>query len=303
MPLLGVNVDHVATLRQARRVAYPDPVEAAIAAQRAGAAAITVHLREDRRHIQDYDLLRIRDAIRIHLNQEMAPVHEMVEIAIAIKPHEVCLVPERREELTTEGGLDAAGQIERLAPIVDRLKKCGIGVSLFIDPQTHQIEAAARLGADFVELHTGTYATLADADLATADARVAARSSKAGKSNAHPRASAIARIATRAALGAPARAELAKIRTAVKTARALKLRPNAGHGLNYRNVGLIAAIPGLVWLHIGHAIVARAILVGMERAVREMNSLMGARITTTPITAAARRATASAARAAVVARD
>jgi pyridoxine 5-phosphate synthase len=301
MPLLGVNVDHVATLRQARHAAYPDPVEAAIAAQRAGAAAITVHLREDRRHIQDGDLLRIREAIRIHLNQEMAPVHEMVEIAIAIKPHEVCLVPERREELTTEGGLDAAGQIERLAPIVGRLKMAGIGVSLFIDPQTHQIEAAARLGADFIELHTGTYATLADADLAAADARAAARSAKAGKSNVYSPASASARIAVRGALSAPARAELAKIRTAVKTARALKLTPNAGHGLNYRNVGPIAAIPGLVWLHIGHAIVARAIAVGMERAVREMNSLMGGR--TAPIAAATRRATAPASRTIEVARD
>jgi pyridoxine 5-phosphate synthase len=302
MLLLGVNVDHVATLRQARRVAYPDPVEAALAAQRAGAAAITVHLREDRRHIQDYDLLRIREAIRVHLNQEMAPVHEMVEIALAIKPNEVCLVPERREELTTEGGLDAAGQFERLAPIVGRLKMAGIGVSLFTDPETHQIEAAARLGVDFIELHTGTYATLADADLAAADARTAARSSKAGKSN--PRASTSARTAARSELGAPARAELAKIRVAVKTARALKLMPNAGHGLNYRNVGPIAAIPGLVWLHIGHAIVARAITVGMERAVREMNSLIGARITTTPpIAAATRRATAPASRTAAVARD
>jgi len=291
MPLLGVNVDHVATLRQARRVAYPDPVEAALAAERAGAAAITVHLREDRRHIQDYDLFRIREAIRIHLNQEMAPVHEMVEIAMELRPHEVCLVPERREELTTEGGLDAAGQSERLAPIIDRLKMVGIGVSLFIDPQAHQIEAAARLGADFIELHTGTYATLADADIAAADARAAARVAKSAKSGARPPASAIARAPIRSLLGAEARAELAKIRTAVKEARSFRLRPNAGHGLNYRNVGPIAAIPGLVWLHIGHAIVARALAVGMERAVREMNSLIGAR--SKHATAAERRAAAA----------
>ena len=297
MPLLGVNVDHVATLRQARRVAYPDPVEAAIAAQRAGAAAITVHLREDRRHIQDADLERIRRAIRVHLNQELAPVEEMVAIAIAIRPDEVCLVPERREELTTEGGLDAAGQFERLAPIVGRLKMAGIGVSLFIDPENHQIDAAARLGADFVELHTGTYATLADADLAAADARSTVRGAKGGKSNV--RAIVRGRNAARVPLAAAARAELAKLRTAVKTARALKLRPNAGHGLNYRNVGPIAAIPGLVWLHIGHAIVARAVMVGMERAVREMNSLIGG--PARPIASASRRATAPASSAATLA--
>jgi pyridoxine 5-phosphate synthase len=277
MPLLGVNVDHVATIRQARRAAYPDPVEAALAAQRAGAAGITVHLREDRRHIQDEDLLRIRNAIRIHLNQEMAPVHEMLEIAISIDPHEVCIVPERREELTTEGGLDAAGQFERLAPMVERLKLAGIGVSLFIDPQVHQIEAAARLGADLVELHTGTYATLADADIAAADLRTNARVSKALKVSDRRRASAIVPVATRVQLGSSARAELDKIRMAVKTARALKLVPNAGHGLNYRNVGPIAAIRDLVWLHIGHAIVARALTVGMGRAVREMKSLLDAR--------------------------
>ncbi len=299
MPLLGVNVDHVATLRQARGVDYPDPVEASLAAQRAGAAAITVHLREDRRHIQDDDLRRIRDAIRIHLNQEMAPVHEMVEIAIAIRPHEVCLVPERREELTTEGGLDAAGQFKRLAPIVSRLQMAGIAVSLFVDPQTHQVEAAARLGAKFVELHTGIYATLADADLAAADARTAIRRARTVNYNVPPSAS--AGLAIRAQLGAAARAELAKIRAAVKTARSLKLMPNAGHGLNYRNVGPVAAIPGLAWLHIGHAIVARALAVGMERAVSEMNSLIGAQ--GKPVASARRRTRASASRASAVATD
>ena len=249
---LGVNVDHVATLRNARGVDYPDPVEAALAAERAGASAITVHLREDRRHIQDGDLLRIRGAIKIRLNQEMAPTAEMLEIALEVHPHEVCLVPERRAELTTEGGLDVAGLGDRLAPIIARLGAARIGVSLFVDPEPHQIEAAARLGADFVELHTGTYAALADADLIE------------WQSGARP------------ALGAAARAEQAKLRAAIRLARSLKLAPNAGHGLNYRNVAPIAALPGLVWLHIGHAIVARAVSVGMRRAVGEMIALVGA---------------------------
>ena len=254
---LGVNIDHVATLRQARGVTYPDPVEAAIAAERAGASAITVHLREDRRHIQDADLPRLRRAIKIHLNQEIAPIDEMVEIALKVQPQEVCLVPERRAEVTTEGGLDVASLADRLAPMIERLHAARIGVSLFIDPVAHQVEAAARVRADFVELHTGTYATLADADLALeANYAPAAR---------HP------------ALGQVTEAEVAKIRTAVKLGRSLKLAVNAGHGLNYRNVGPIAAIPGLVWLHIGHSIVARAISVGMRRAVGEMIALIGAR--------------------------
>src|SRR5579859_191591 len=162
---LGLNVDHVATLRQARLARYPDPVDAALAAQRAGASAITVHLREDRRHIQDDDLFRIRKAIEVHLNQEMAPIPEMLEIAMELRPDEVCIVPERREELTTEGGLDAAGLVERLGPIIDRLKMSRVGVSLFVDPEPHQVEAAAMLGADFIEIDTGTYANLADADM------------------------------------------------------------------------------------------------------------------------------------------
>src|SRR5579884_3520390 len=161
---LGVNVDHVATVRQARLTRYPDPVEASLAAERAGAGAITVHLREDRRHIQDTDLFGIHEAIKIHLNQEMAPTAEMLEIALELRPHEVCLVPERREELTTEGGLDAAGLRERLAPLIDRLQMSGIAVSLFIEPEPHQVEAAALLKAQFIELHTGRYANLVDAD-------------------------------------------------------------------------------------------------------------------------------------------
>ncbi|MFZ0886954.1 MAG: pyridoxine 5'-phosphate synthase [Candidatus Binataceae bacterium] len=264
-PKLGVNVDHVATLRQARRVDYPDPVEAALAAERAGADAITVHLREDRRHIQDHDLFRLRQAVHIHLNQELAPVESMLELALALRPHEVCIVPERREELTTEGGLDAAGLSRRLAPMVRRLKDAGIGVSLFIDPEPRQIEAAARLKAEFVEIHTGTYANLADRDLALA------------KRPDKPR------------LSEESAAELAKVRLAVKAARDLGLKPNAGHGLNYHNVGPIAAIAGVRWLHIGHSIVARAVMVGMQRAVREMKELIAHSPPRTPAAGTSRR--------------
>lgn len=267
---LGVNVDHVATVRQARGVAYPDPVEAALAAERAGAEAITVHLREDRRHIQDQDLFRIRDVIGIHLNQEMAPTIEMTAIALELRPHEVCLVPERREELTTEGGLDAAGLHDRIRPLAARLRAAGIRLSLFIEPEPHQVTAAARLGADFVELHTGKYALLADADAARSpsparDGRAAAASSRG-----------------RLYLSGDTHAELEKLRAAVKLARTLKLRANVGHGLNYRNVGPIAALPGLSWAHIGHSIVARAIMVGMARAVREMVALLDRRVPQKP---------------------
>jgi pyridoxine 5-phosphate synthase len=267
---LGVNVDHIATLRQARLAQYPDPVEASLAAERAGANAITVHLREDRRHIQDRDLFRIREAIGVHLNQEMAPVHEMVEIAMELRPQEVCLVPERREELTTEGGLDAAGLKERLAPMVERLKLAGIHVSLFIDPEPRQVEAASVLGADFVELHTGAYATLADADLAATD-RDEQRFPPSGPRTSRKSNSRVE------ALSEATRAEIRKLRDAAKLARELKIKPNAGHGLNYRNVLPIAAIPGIAWLHIGHSIVARSVIIGMERAVREMRALIDRR--------------------------
>jgi len=250
MARLGVNIDHVATVRQARLSLYPDPVEAARLAERAGADAITVHLREDRRHIQDYDLFRLRSELRVHLNQELAPIDQMVELAVRIRPDEVCMVPERRAELTTEGGLDADGLADRLTPLVRRLKDARIGVSLFIDPEQHQLVAAAALGADFVELHTGSYANLADADLLGADGGPDAR------------------------LGTAAMGELEKLGAAVNAARALKLKCNAGHGLNYRNVGPVAAMPGLQWLHIGHAIVARAVMVGMARAVREMKATL-----------------------------
>jgi pyridoxine 5-phosphate synthase len=260
MPRLGVNIDHVATLREARRVDYPDPVEAALAAERAGAGAITFHLREDRRHIQDHDLLRLRQEIHVRLNQELAPIDEMVELALKIQPHEVCLVPERRQEITTEGGLDAAGLSARLAPMIASLKQAGIGVSLFIDPEPRQIEAAAALGADFVEIHTGAYANLADRDLA--ECYLSGVDS--------PRALKAAKVKT----GEATAAELRKISDAVKAACAAGLKPNAGHGLNYGNVAPIAALAGIQWLHIGHAIVARAISVGMSRAVSEMLALV-----------------------------
>jgi pyridoxine 5-phosphate synthase len=260
MPLLGVNIDHVATLREARHVDYPDPVEAALAAERAGAGAITFHLREDRRHIQERDLLRLHQEVHVRLNQELAPLDEMVELALKILPHEVCLVPERRQEITTEGGLDAAGMRARLAPMIAGLKDAGIGVSLFIDPAPHQIEAAAALGADFVEIHTGAYANQADRDLAA----------RYLSGVASPRALKAARVKPSEATTA----ELRKIRDAVKVARAAGLKPNAGHGLNYGNVAPIAAIAGIRWLHIGHAIVARAISVGMSRAVGEMLALV-----------------------------
>lgn len=271
---LGVNVDHVATLRQARLTHYPDPVDAALAAERAGASAITLHLREDRRHIQDTDLFRIREAIGIDLNQELAPVPEMVEIAAELRPDEVCFVPERREELTTEGGLDVSGLRERLAPAIDRLKMEGIAISLFVDPDPHQIEVAAMLGADFVELHTGRYATIADADIVSAAQRI-----RTGSSDGNSRSMRAAGLRSKATLplGEAAREELKKISDAVKLARALKLKANVGHGLNYQNAAPVAAIPGATWAHIGHAIVARAVMVGMERAVREMILLLNPR--------------------------
>jgi pyridoxine 5-phosphate synthase len=268
MPRLGVNIDHVATLREARQVDYPDPVAAALAAERAGAGAITFHLREDRRHIQDRDLLRLRQEVHVRLNQEIAPIDEMVELALKIRPHEVCLVPERRQEVTTEGGLDAAGLSARLKPMIAQLKDAGIGVSLFIDPMPHQIEAAAALGADFVEIHTGAYANLADRDLA--------ERYLSGVDS--PRVIKAAKVKP----GEATAAELRKIGDAVKAARAVGLKPNAGHGLNYGNVAPIVAIAGIQWLHIGHAIVARAIAVGMGRAVSEMLALTsGGRVAAT----------------------
>jgi pyridoxine 5-phosphate synthase len=234
MARLGVNVDHVATLRQVRRTPYPDVVAAALAAEAGGADGITVHLREDRRHIQDADVEELRRAIRTKLNLEMAVTAEMVAIACRVVPADVCLVPERRAELTTEGGLDAAGGREAIGGAVRRLAAAGIRVSLFIDPDPRQIAAAAETGAPVIELHTGAYA-----EAATAAAR---------------------------------EAELRRFRAAVEAAVGRRLTVNAGHGLTLDNVGPIAAHPEVHELNIGHAIVARALFVGMEEATREMKA-------------------------------
>jgi len=232
---LGVNIDHVATLRQARGTAYPDPVRAALLAEEAGADAITLHLREDRRHIQDRDVFELREKLRTHMNLESALTVEMIRIAAQIRPRDVCLVPERRQELTTEGGLDVAGQIGRVRDACIELAGAGIQVSLFIDAERAQIDAAKAAGAPVVEIHTGHYA----------DTR-----------------------------GAEQAAELERIRTAVDHARALGLKVNAGHGLNYDNVQPVAAIPYIAELNIGHAIVAQALFSGWQAAVRDMKRLM-----------------------------
>jgi len=234
---LGVNVDHVATLRQARRVSYPDPVTAAMLAELAGAEQITIHLREDRRHIQDRDLRILRDTVQTVLNLEMAASGEMVKVAYEFKPDTVTLVPERREELTTEGGLDVSSQRDQLTKLIKNLKDGDIVVSLFIDPDLDQIRASHRCNADRVELHTGRYCE--------------ARKEKDKQK------------------------ELSRIVDAAKAAAKLGLGVAAGHGLNYENVRPIARIQEIDELNIGHAIVARAVLVGLERAVREMIQLMG----------------------------
>ena len=233
---LGVNIDHVATVRQARRASYPDPVEAARLAERGGAQGITVHLREDRRHIQDHDVTRLRSSVRTKLNLEMAATAEMCRIATTIRPDDVCIVPERREELTTEGGLDAASQKDMLRDVVAALRAARIRVSLFIDPHPRQIETAAEVRSDAVELHTGGYAEATD----------------------------------------PYRleAELTRLRAGARQANGLGLVVNAGHGLRLDNVKPVAAIREMVELNIGHSIVARAVLVGMETAVREMRQAL-----------------------------
>ena len=232
---LGVNVDHVATLRQARRARFPDPVHAALVAEMAGADSITVHLREDRRHIQDRDVRMLRELLKTRMNLELAVVDEMLAIAREVRPSDCCLVPERREEITTEGGLDAAGQVSRLKEATAMLAAEGIRVSLFIDPDPHQIEAAARIGAPAIELHTGTYAESTGAMQAT---------------------------------------ELERLHAAARLAASLGLQVHAGHGLNYHNVQAVAAIPEIVELNIGHAIIARAVFDGLPAAVREMKALM-----------------------------
>lgn len=233
---LGVNIDHVATLRQARGTRYPDPVQAALEAQQAGADGITLHLREDRRHIQERDVRILREVLQVPMNLELAAVPEMIDFALGLAPENCCLVPERREELTTEGGLDVATMSSELASVCARLREGGVHVSLFIDPDPAQVEAAAGTGAPVIEIHTGRYA----------DARSVAERS----------------------------AELARVRRAVEHGQRLGLQVNAGHGLNYHNVQAIAAIPRIEELNIGHAIVARAVFTGMAEAVREMKRLM-----------------------------
>lgn len=236
MATLGVNIDHVATIRQARRVSEPDPIAAAVLAELAGCHGITVHLREDRRHIQERDVTILRKVVQTKLNLEMAATAEMIAFARDLRPDQTTLVPEKREELTTEGGLDVITQQEGLTKAVESLSEAGIRVSLFIDPALDQIEAASKTGAPFIELHTGEYA--------------------------------------RAKSEANIERELARLKEATSKAVALGLRVNAGHGLNYRNVTPVASIPQVEELNIGHSIVSRAVLVGMEMAVREMLALM-----------------------------
>ena len=236
MPRLSVNIDHIATIRQARRGSEPDPVAAAVLAELAGADGIIAHLREDRRHIQDRDLRLLRETVQTKLNLEMAATEEMQRIALEVKPEITTLVPEKREELTTEGGLEVASRTDFMKSYISRLQKGGIVVSLFIDPDDNQIAAARKSGADWVEIHTGAYA-----NAKTEEDR---------------------------------RREFEKITEAAKLAGSLGLRVGAGHGLNYVNVRKIARIPEVEELNIGHSIISRAALVGMERAVREMKALL-----------------------------
>ena len=236
MPKLGVNIDHVATIRQARRTIEPDPVWAAALAELAGADGITIHLREDRRHIQDRDVRLIRETAQVKLNLEMATAEEIVEIAIATRPHQVTLVPEKREEVTTEGGLDVIQHRDRVGEVVNRLQDVSIEVSLFIDPERDQIAASKELGVQAVELHTGCYAD------ATSDA---------AQNN-----------------------ELQRLIEAGAFAVEQGLLLHMGHGLTYRNVVPVAEISGVCELNIGHSIISRAVLVGLERAVREMKELI-----------------------------
>jgi pyridoxine 5-phosphate synthase len=234
---LGVNIDHVATLRQARGTTYPGILEAARYCEAAGAQGMTVHLREDRRHIQDADVYDLRRELNIRLNLEMAINPGIVDIAVDVKPEEACLVPEKREELTTEGGLDVVGQLKDVRAIVERLSAAGIAVSLFIDPEPDQIEAAARVGAPVIELHTGTFCDLAPEG---------------------------------------AEAELQRLIRGAEQAHARGIVVNAGHGIHMGNVEQILRIPHLHTLNIGHSIVARAVFIGLEQAVREMMTAMHA---------------------------
>jgi len=234
--LLGVNIDHIATLRNARGTQYPDPVHAADVAERAGADGITVHLREDRRHIKDRDVRILAETINTRMNLEMAVTDEMLDIACQVKPTFCCLVPEKREELTTEGGLDVVGGFNKVKAATERLMEAGIVVSLFIDTDPRQIEAAKNCGAEFIEIHTGHYADAVD-------------EKQAGS-------------------------ELEKIAKGVTLGHELGLRVNAGHGLHYHNVKPVAALPEIVELNIGHAIIARAAFDGLDKAVSDMKRLM-----------------------------
>jgi len=234
--LLGVNIDHVATLRQARGTRYPDPVQAAIESEQAGADSITLHLREDRRHIQERDVEMLKGILQTRMNLEMAVTDEMLAIASRIRPADCCLVPERREELTTEGGLDVAGQVSRMQDACAQLAEAGVRVSLFIDADPVQVDAAKAVGAPCIEIHTGHFA---DAETPT-----------------------------------EADAEYEKIRAAVELGDDIGLRVNAGHGLHYHNVRPIVALPAVRELNIGHAIIARAVFTGLGNAVREMKQLM-----------------------------
>jgi pyridoxine 5-phosphate synthase len=236
---LGINIDHVATVRQARRAPYPDPVHAALLAEQSGADNITLHLREDRRHIQDRDVRALRPLLLTRMNLEMGLTEEMIGIACEVRPQDCCLVPESRQEVTTEGGLDVAADVERVAAGVRKLAAAGIRVALFIGPEIAQVEAAKRSGAPVIELHTGTYAD---------------------------------------ATGAAQARELERLVSAARRAASLGLEVHAGHGLTYHNVEPVAAIPEIVELNIGHCIVARAIFTGLPAAVRDMKALMaGAR--------------------------
>ena len=236
MARLGVNIDHVATIRQARGGVEPDPVAAAVIAELAGADGITIHLREDRRHIQDRDLKLLRETVKTRLNLEMAATREMVAIALTVKPDICTLVPEKRQELTTEGGLDVRLNMQNIAEAVERLQEGDLLVSLFIDPDPDQIKASDKVGADYVEIHTGSFAEAKD-----------------WKSQEQ---------------------ELIKIENAVKLAAKLGLGVNAGHGLNYTNIKKVAAVGGIAEYNIGHSIISRAVLVGLDRAVREMVELI-----------------------------
>ncbi len=234
--LLGVNIDHIATIRQARGTLFPEPLQAALVAEQAGADGITAHLREDRRHIQDRDIYLLKERLHTRLNMEMAVTDEMVGIALQVQPFACCLVPEKREELTTEGGLDVAGNLLRLQWACDQLATAGIEVSLFIDPDELQIDAVIKAGAPVVELHTGCYAEASN-----------------------PKQQAL---------------ELARIRQAVAYAHSAGLQVNAGHGLNFYNVEAICAIPELVELNIGHSIIAQALFSGLAQSVKDLKRIM-----------------------------